>query len=381
MDGGGSGGSPRTPTSPSSSSRPLRKGDAYMPRPINSGVRGARAGLLVGGGLLHGAPHGLAVSETDTEGGTSVLLMSSSRSEGAAGSAEEDDALDGARPAHTSPQKRALRRRGHRRSSSAPVFLNKFNNNLAPLSETDEDEVEEPEPPQEDRSLHFLNVCAIKRQRELQRLSPLGRTHITWPGDDRGPTSSPLTMSTSSPLVRGNAVVSPEEGTSDLESESGTSPEEGRGLGNEEDSAAMTGGLGHQGAATPLRNTMSSTEVTWPTAETQRFSQLLAGSVESDESEPPPLDTLSIDSAPPSRRSTISKDFEFPSRRSSSLPLPGCLKTKSYSMENLSKKVMIRTSKGLYRPDSSEGLEDLGRSHSRSKRTPGRRHHSPPPAT
>eukprot|EP00035_Acanthoeca_spectabilis_P014726 m.285799 g.285799 ORF g.285799 m.285799 type:complete len:90 (+) comp16206_c0_seq19:951-1220(+) len=67
----------------------------------------------------------------------------------AGGSPRSRNKIAAEMPQRISPQKRAIRR-GHRRSSSAPVFLDQFNSTLSPLCEdAEEQESEEDTPPKE----------------------------------------------------------------------------------------------------------------------------------------------------------------------------------------------------------------------------------------
>eukprot|EP00035_Acanthoeca_spectabilis_P014730 m.286118 g.286118 ORF g.286118 m.286118 type:complete len:217 (+) comp16206_c0_seq40:1058-1708(+) len=182
-------------------------------------------------------------------------------------------------------------RRGHRRSSSAPVFLDQFNSTLSPLCEdAEEQESEEDTPPKEDRSLHWLNVAAIKRQRELQRLSPLTRPQHTWS------TSDDESRIMSSPLAKCQSPQDPPQ----------TSP-------LAEDSDAPTPDT-DDADEEPLKAESTATKIPeasaekWPSeADRRQFEQLLIGSVSHNED-----GSASATNSPLVRRSTMSDDFRYP---------------------------------------------------------------------
>eukprot|EP00037_Helgoeca_nana_P017553 m.166372 g.166372 ORF g.166372 m.166372 type:complete len:292 (+) comp24039_c0_seq3:415-1290(+) len=262
-------------------------------------------------------------------------------------------------PPKLSPQKRGVRRT-HRRSSSAPVFLDQFNASLSPLSE-DAEEPEEEEAPKEDRSMHWLNVSAIKRQRELQRLSPLGRSSTDAVHASR-PSVAP------SPLARASSHSAGED------SDPPSSPERDM-TGEEEDECAQhlkcevtVSGAGADGAAGA-----------WPSeAERSQLDQLLVGSLSHRVN-----GSVSAGSSPMVRRSTVSKDFSYPSRLArsrSSSSSRGCLKSKSLSDEQLSRTVMFNENGTLYRTDSIEGLTDSRERVRAFKHGPLRSNSPPPPS-
>mmetsp|Transcript_26306 Transcript_26306/g.69132 ORF Transcript_26306/g.69132 Transcript_26306/m.69132 type:complete len:280 (+) Transcript_26306:220-1059(+) len=233
-----------------------------------------------------------------------------------------------------------MARRGHRRSSSAPTFLNTFNRNLAPLEEEEDvatDDAGGAESPK-DKSLHWLNVAQIKRQRELQRLSPLNRSG--WQLDD----SLVRTRSTETEMPTSPHPLDDPTTSTPPEAQAGPAA-------SEEGGGQLVVATGEGGGADALDVPVESRVRSWSLDSQRR----------------PSASTMSTLSSVTSRRSTDASVVSALSAARPSSADGGLGRTrgimrvrKSMSDEHLEKKqVLFNMGEGeLYRPDSCEGLAE-----------------------